>query len=492
MDSAPTAPNVEIRTIDQIPENERHGKTRDLFTIWFGSNIMVLTLVTGALATTVYHLPLGWALIGILVGNLAGGVFMALHSAQGPQLGVPQMVQTRGQFGVHGALLVIVLVIVMYTGYFASNLVLGGQSLHIVMPGVSVTGGIAIVGVVSVAATIFGYKLIHTYSKVMSVAAGLALLLAFVWILGIDGPPQHLFDHGTVSVTGLLGTVSAAALWQIAYAPYVSDYSRYMPKGTGSKPAFWGTYGGCVLGSVLPMVLGAVIGAALGGTDPVGGLAKLTGPVSTLILIVFSVGVANTNAMNLYCGVLCVITVVQTLKRDWVPRALGRAVIAVIVFAVAMVLATAGKDNFLVVYENFIALLLYVLTPWTAVNLVDYYLVRHGEYDVAAFFRADGGIYGRFNGAAIAAYVLGIVVQIPFVAGDLYTGPVARMLSGADISWIVGLAITCPFYYVAARLARSRSRARLAGTGARDAASAAPSAPADEATAAEPPAARTR
>ena len=63
-----------------------------------------------------------------------------------------------------------------------------------------------------------------------------------------------------------------------------------------------------------------------------------------------------------------------------------------------------------------------MLVPWTAINLVDYYLLRHGQYDVASFFRQDGGIYGRINGAAVTCYALGILVQLPFVASPLYTG----------------------------------------------------------------------
>src|SRR5689334_9178656 len=56
--SAPTTTSeqpqrIEDSTIQPIPDAERHGKARDLFTIWFGSNIMMLTIVTGALATTV-------------------------------------------------------------------------------------------------------------------------------------------------------------------------------------------------------------------------------------------------------------------------------------------------------------------------------------------------------------------------------------------------------------------------------------------------------
>ncbi|MFF9511347.1 cytosine permease [Streptomyces sp. NPDC014724] len=49
----------------------------------------------------------------------------ALHSAQGPQLGVPQMIQSRGQFGYVGALAVVLVVIVMYQGLAAMRLAAG-------------------------------------------------------------------------------------------------------------------------------------------------------------------------------------------------------------------------------------------------------------------------------------------------------------------------------------------------------------------------------
>ena len=39
------------------------------------------------------------------------------------------MIQTRGQFGSLGSLLVVGIVIVMYVGFLASNLVLGGEAL---------------------------------------------------------------------------------------------------------------------------------------------------------------------------------------------------------------------------------------------------------------------------------------------------------------------------------------------------------------------------
>jgi NCS1 family nucleobase:cation symporter-1 len=124
-------------------------------------------------------------------------------------------------------------------------------------------------------------------------------------------------------------------------------------------------------------------------------------------------------------------------------------------------MALLGAKNFMVNYENFLSLLLCVMAPWTAVNLVDFYLVRHGQYDVPSFFAADGGIYGRYNATALACYGIGIAVQVPLLTTDLYTGPIARAFGGVDVSWLVALAVVSPLYYFLAR-ARARTTVRPA------------------------------
>jgi len=447
---------LEIATIRPIPLDLRHGRARDLFTVWFGSNVMLLSVVTGALSVTVFGLSFCWALVGLAAGNFVGGIFMALHAAQGPTLGVPQMVQTRGQFGSIGALLVIGIVIVMYVGFLASNIVLGGQALASLIPGMSNTPGVLLVGALGVVATIYGYDLIHAYTRVMTYVSGFVLLLAAVWILFVHGLPADFLARNAWNAAGLIGTVSVAALWQISYAPYVSDYSRYMPADTGVAPAFWASYWGCTLGSLLPMILGAVVGLAAPSGGPVHGLAELTSGIAPLVLIVFSVGIAASNAMNLYCGALSTMTFGQTLFPSWSPGPKARTVVALVLCGFALAGAFLSKDSFLANYEEFILLLLYVLVPWTAINLVDYYLVQHAKYDVDSFVRQDGGVYGRVNAAAVACYVVGILVQLPFVASALYTGPIARALGGIDLSWIVGLAVTSPAYYWLAKRAQSR------------------------------------
>ncbi len=448
MNQQDRATKLEQMTIQPIPLSERHGSAADLFTIWFGSNIMMLTIVTGALAVTVFKQPFWWGVVAILIGTFVGAVFMALHSAQGPQLGVPQMVQTRGQFGSLGSLLVVGLVMIMYEGFFASNLVLSGEALRSLTSKVTVNDGVIGVGLLSLVATVFGYNLIHAYTRLMTLCSGAVLLLTFIWIIFVHGLPNDFFIRNEPNVTGFLGTVSVAALWQIAYAPYVSDYSRYLPSGIKSHVVFWASYWGCSLGSIFPMVLGAMVGLSVADGNVVNGLATLTRGISPVVIIVLSLGIAAANAMNLYCGALSAITVIQTFFPSYSGKAGTRAVIALALFAVALGMALFGQRNFLTEYTNFIQSLLYVLVPWTAINLVDYYLVCRGRYDVESFFQRDGGIYGRFNPVAILAYLFGIAVQLPFVATDFYAGPVAYKLGGADISWIVGLVFTAVAYYL--------------------------------------------
>jgi NCS1 family nucleobase:cation symporter-1 len=158
----------------------------------------------------------------------------------------------------------------------------------------------------------------------------------------------------------------------------------------------------------------------------------------------------DTNSINLYGGVLCSITTGQTFARNWIPGARVRAILSVAIVGLSLILAIGLQSNFLTNYTNFILLLLYVLIPWTAINLVDYYLIRHGEYDVEAFFDPSGGPYGRVNAIGIGVYLVGIAVEVPFMSTELYTGPAAKAMDGTDLSWIVGLVITVPLYYLLA------------------------------------------
>jgi Purine-cytosine permease and related proteins len=75
----------ETRSIDYIPLSERHGHPFSQFTLWFGGNLQITAIVTGALAVVLGG-DVVWSIVGLLVGQIVGAAIMSLHAIQGPRL----------------------------------------------------------------------------------------------------------------------------------------------------------------------------------------------------------------------------------------------------------------------------------------------------------------------------------------------------------------------------------------------------------------------
>jgi nucleobase:cation symporter-1, NCS1 family len=128
--------------------------------------------------------------------------------------------------------------------------------------------------------------------------------------------------------------------------------------------------------------------------------------------------------------------------------------------------ALAASANFLGNFNNFLLLILYLFVPWTAVNLVDYYVVRRGHYAIAEIFKPNG-MYGRWGIRGVAAYLIGFAAMVPFfnvssAAGTLYEGPVAKALNGADISFFIGLPVAGILYWLFSRNIDVEAETRIA------------------------------
>ncbi|GAA1090585.1 purine-cytosine permease family protein [Nocardiopsis composta] len=417
--------------------------------------MLPLTIVTGAVGTGVLGLPFGWAVAAIVAGNLVGGLGAALHAAQGPHLGIPQMLQARAQFGYHGGSILALIALLMFLGFFASNLVVAAQSFAEVVPGASVDAGIAVCTAVALIVAVFGYDLVRKLMAAVSVVLGAVLLTALVMALG---NPAAFATGRELAFTpaGFCAMVAIGAVWQLAYAPYVSDYSRYLPERTGARPAFWATYSGLVLGTVLVMVLGALVGLTTRDGNAMGALGALLGDFGPVTLAAFGVASAVMNSSNIYSGVMCSLTVLETVS-DRARATTGTRVGMTAVYALlAMAMALFGQHDFLVVFKDFVAVLLYVLIPWSAINLVDYFVLRKGDYAVADMFARDGGRYGRWDPVGLACYAIGLAVQVPFMATSVFTGPLVGPLGGVDVAWIVGLAASAGLYLAGRRAGGNR------------------------------------
>ena len=463
----PASLSVEQRSVDQIPEDERHGRPSSLFSVWFAANMQVTTVVTGALGV-ILGLPLPWAILAIALGNLIGAVFMALHSAQGPKLGIPQMIQSRAQFGFYGAIIPLILIVVMYVGFFATSAVLGGSALA-AWWGISTPLATALVSAVCAVLAIYGYQLIHQVERVISWFSGIGFLVLTVRLF-TEHSVGSVWHSGPVGAGTFLLVTAIGATWQITYAPYVADYSRYLPKDTGIRPTFWWTYAGSAVSSIWMMSFGC-IAVAIAAKSFNGGSVSFVvglGPSGTgwLFSLIIVLGIIAVNVLNLYGMFMCVTTTLTALLPIKVRGGvrigfvLGSAV-------VGTVIALAGTANFLSNFENFILFLAYFLIPWTAINLADFYLVRKEQYDIAAIFDPKG-VYGGVNWRAAGAYAIAVLAEIPFMSTTFYTGALVGDLGGADVSWLIGLVLAAVLYTAAMRpvVRREATAAAAAAVGA--------------------------
>jgi NCS1 family nucleobase:cation symporter-1 len=438
---------IESRSIDQIPPSERHGSPNRLFFIWFGANMQVTAAAAGAVAVII-GLPLPWALLALLIGNLFGVTFMAAHSAQGPKLGIPQMIQSRAQFGFYGAIVPLVLVLLMYVGYFATSAILGGAALA-AWWGINVKLATVIVSILCTVLAVYGYRMIHQYERWVSLVSGLGFVYLTIRLLTVHhiGSVWH---SGSVPYGTFLLGVTIAATWQITYAPYVADYSRYLPENTSKAATFWWTAAGSVIGSYWVMGFGAVALAVAPKLFNNGSVTFFTGlgnnHTGWLIAVIIIGGIVAANVLNLYGMFMSSTTTITALRRMQVRRG-ARTTFVLVAAVIGTVLAIAASSNFLSNFENFILFLAYFLIPWTAINLTDFYFVRKERYDIPSVFRPDG-IYGRVDWRTMAAYLISIGVEVPFMNTTFYVGPMVSHLGGGDISWILGLVVSSGLYYL--------------------------------------------
>ncbi|MFG2501353.1 purine-cytosine permease family protein [Streptomyces sp. NPDC048441] len=443
---------VERRSIDVVPDDERHGTAFSQFTLWLGANLQITAVVTGALAV-VFGGDVVWSVVGLLLGNLLGGAVMALHSAQGPKLGLPQMIQSRAQFGVRGAVVPLLLVILMYVGFFASGSVLAGQATA-ELTHTNDTTGIIVFAVITAVVAAVGYRVIHVLGRVASVICAIAFIYLGIRLLDrVD--LSALLGDAHFDLPMFLLAVSLSASWQLAFGPYVADYSRYLPRTTSGRATFWWTLSGSAIGSQWSMTFGVLVAATAGDAflaNQVGYVVGLggTGLIASVLYFVIALGKLTINVLNTYGGFMSMVTSISGFRGQKTLSPRGRAVYIALIMVAGTVVALLGKDSFLTSFKDFLLFLLTFFTPWSAINLVDYYLISKERYDIPALSDPEGR-YGAWRWDALTVYGVGILAQLPFLATHFYTGPLVDPLGGADISWIVGLAVPAALYWLLAR-----------------------------------------
>ena len=434
---------VENHHIDMIPAGARHGKPWQQAVFWAGGNVNVFNIVLGGVVVAI-GLTFWWAFIAIVVGALAGGILIALHATQGPKLGVPQSIQTRGQFGFYGAGFLFPCVLLLNVGFIAAQLVIQAQSAQGVIGSLSLPAWILILAVPAVVIGIFGYRWIHGVMQVTVTIVTISMVIMFIQGLRYGSLPAHETSLTAPSAGLFFAGVALLVIDLLSWGPFVSDYTRYLPANTSGRRLFWAIYGGNVLGTIVACTVGAYLAALLPSETAVGAIGKISGKWA---LVIMAVSLINSDTLNAYTGAFQVLAFGNMWRRFRSESALLRIIPFLFVMAAGVVVALIGYKHFVSNLSNFLDVLLVIFIPWSAVNLTDYFLVRRGRYDVASFFTPKG-TYGKVAWRGLLAYAVGLGAEWPFVSQPDYVGPLVSKLGGADISYIVGFFVAATVYLV--------------------------------------------
>jgi purine-cytosine permease-like protein len=443
-----------VHSIDYVPRAERHGKVRDLWPVWFSGDANLATLAVGVIGISLGGTML-WTALAVIGGCALGTFFMAFHSTQGPQLGLPQLIQSRPQFGYMGALLVWVVAMVAYIGYNAFNGVLAAQAVHQLSGKHRASDTTIILWFCFFALWMaaVGYDWIHRLQRVFAYLMLALLGLFTVGALFFIPVPAALLAFGEFKAIPFLVAFFAAAAYQLSWSIYVSDYSRYLPPDVGVTASFIWTYVGAFIGGVWMMLVGTFAAAINPHADVAGAMQRAADVIAPgfgwLLLAGALLGLVSISALNFYGASLTLLSVADCFKPQRA-GARGRMVTLAIAAVVSISMALAASKDFVNRFADLLAVLLYLFTPWTAINLVDFYWVRKSHYSVREIFNPHG-IYGRWSWRGLLAYGCGFAAMIPFFSTGLYRGPVARALGGADLAMLVGLPVSSLVYLWACR-----------------------------------------
>lgn len=419
---------IEPYGVEGITLAERHGNARSQFTLWLGSN---LTIADYALGFFPIILGMSWPYViaSILVGNVLGGLALALSASMGPGYGLPQLMITRFTFGKIGGYIPAAFNYISTIGWFTVNNILGTFGLQVLLPHLAFWQGAIMLVVIQSLLAIYGHNLIHLYEKIMSVVLGLLFLVVTIIALS----HQHLlvaYQPHVKSPWVLFVIMVAAAFSYIgSWSPYASDYSRYLAPDTKKRWIGIYVFLGSFIASVWLELLGAAVAVLVGNSqaNPIAALHTVMGSFGVVSVIAIILGGTAADALNLYSNALAAGALDIRLPR-WT--------LTLVAGVIGLVLSLLGSGGFEQNYDNFLLLLGYWMTPWMGVLFADFF-VQKSYLRRALDLRAQKNV----NWPGLVSFVLGIIVSIPFMDSSLYEGVIAKALNGMDFTFYVGFLV---------------------------------------------------
>jgi purine-cytosine permease-like protein len=454
-----SAPGIEKRGVDTLPEADRTGRPRDVLGILVGSNMCLGVVVFGWLPAS-FGLGFWAAVSSMVAGTLFGVLLVAPLSVISLRTATNLSTSSGGHFGVRGRLVGSTIGLLLALGYAALTLWTGGAAivgpLHRIFgaPGgdPAYAATYAVVAALTVLVAIFGYHLLNRMSRWIAIGTAVVLVLGiFAYAEQFQtAPVVQGYALGSFWPTWFLSAVAAGLSGPMAFITLLGDYTRYVSPRKHSPRRVLASAGvGMVLGLLLPQLFGTFTAYAARAADDYVGPLVAAGPSWFLVLLLLNAvfGTVGNAGILLYSMGLDLDAIVPPVTRV---QATG----LVAVLATALVFLGHFAWDAQEAVTAFVLLLTAVGTPWAVITLLGFARCR-GRYDADALQvynrRSRGGIYwytGGWNLRATAAWAAGSLTGLLSVDTSLYTGPLVRFTGGVDVSFLLAAAVSAGVFLV--------------------------------------------
>jgi purine-cytosine permease-like protein len=407
---------------------------------------------------------LGWwstvtaSAAGLAIGTLATAPLALL----GPRTGTNNTVSSGAHFGVTGRLIGSALTLFFALAYAAIAVWTSGDALvasaHRLLGTPTGDGalavGYALIGAEIAIVALYGHGTVVALQKLVVPVVGGLLLLGLVAFGGAFDPGYAGGDYvlGSFWPTWMLA-VTVAAAGPLSYAPSLGDYSRRISRSRhGDGRVLLAAGAGVFLGLFATTLFGAFTASTFPQLGPSYVADLVTAAPGWYVLPILVIGLAGgvgQGVLNMYASGLDLAALAPRLRR--VHTTLLTSLLAIaLCFVGTFVLNAVDAITAMTLVLNGLAV------PWVAVNVVGFLVARRGRYDphdLQAFNQGRrGGRYwftGGWNARAVVAWAAGSLFGVLAVTTDLYTGPLADLAGGVDVS-LAGSGLVAALAYLAA------------------------------------------
>lgn len=437
---------VERHGIGPVPESNRYGKAARLFTVWFAPNLTMTGVFSGTVGVSL-GLDFWTALTAMVLGTVAA-VPAAYLGTWGSQTGTGQLPLSRLAFG-RGVALPGIMQWLSSVAWDALIGLFGGEALAQLFGWPFWLGALVVLllqGVVGV----FGYEALHQLQTVMTFVLGAAFVVLSVQLLSGVPLPVSGSAHGPDRFGAFVLTSTIALSLAISWAPYASDFSRYLPRATSRRRMFWYSLLGMVLSFAWVQALG-LWGAGLFTDQTAAGVHGLLGGgvLGAFGLLAIAAAAVCSNAMNDYSGSLAL-----QAAGIRVPRPIAAAAAAVLGFLLVLWMHAADTT---LRFQNLLLFVGYWIPGFVGIVLVDARLRAKARRGAPIDVEAEFGRPQPWWPACVA-FVVAFAAAVPFMDTTLFVGPVAAALHGADFAYYVAFLVSVAVYAPLRLLVRATGR----------------------------------